>query len=208
MKVVQPRSLPRHSLSHNSRFRKYNSPLALRLKLSIVLALSLLQYQLSCRHSFMWKHAWAQRHQAWWRVSSPLHHILFYLFMVVLMTASTPWMESRLKSTTLMLRVAWFFLVLFCPSPQSHLNTDGYISVDAIYYTSTTYKPHTLVDLATLTGYVPQPYIYLLVWFINIIALSFSAAVIALGEVYSAVYSVRSLYSYLHTLTRTLTKIT
>ena len=87
------------------------------------------------------------------------------------------------------------------------MNTDGYISVDAIYYTSTTYKPHTLVDLATLTGYVPQPYIYLLVWFINIIALSFSAAVIALGEVYSAVYSVRSLYLYLHNLIRTLIKI-
>lgn len=26
--------------------------------------------------------------------------------------------------------------------------------IDALYYTSTTYKPHTLIDLATLTGYV------------------------------------------------------
>jgi aminopeptidase len=27
--------------------------------------------------------------------------------------------------------------------------------IDALYYTSTTYKPHTLLDVATLTGYVP-----------------------------------------------------
>lgn len=28
------------------------------------------------------------------------------------------------------------------------------IHLDAIYYASTTYKPHTLIDVATLTGYV------------------------------------------------------
>lgn len=27
-------------------------------------------------------------------------------------------------------------------------------TLDALYYTSTVYKPHTLIDLATLTGYV------------------------------------------------------
>jgi aminopeptidase len=25
--------------------------------------------------------------------------------------------------------------------------------IDALYYTSTTYKPHTLIDVATLTGF-------------------------------------------------------
>jgi len=49
-------------------------------------------------------------------------------------------------------------------------NTDAegrLILSDALYYTSTTYKPHTLVDLATLTG----------------------AMGIALGEIYSGVFS-------------------
>jgi len=41
-------------------------------------------------------------------------------------------------------------------------------SSDALYYTSSTYKPHTLVDVATLTG----------------------AVQVALGEVYSGVFSV------------------
>lgn len=27
---------------------------------------------------------------------------------------------------------------------------------DALYYTSSTYKPHTLVDVATLTGYATE----------------------------------------------------
>jgi aminopeptidase len=49
-------------------------------------------------------------------------------------------------------------------------NTDAegrLVLSDAMYYTSTVYKPHTLIDVATLTG----------------------AIVIALGELYSAVYS-------------------
>ncbi|KAF9557931.1 leucine aminopeptidase [Agrocybe pediades] len=49
-------------------------------------------------------------------------------------------------------------------------NTDAegrLVLSDAIYYTATEYKPHTLIDVATLTG----------------------AVVIALGEVYSGVYS-------------------
>lgn len=49
-------------------------------------------------------------------------------------------------------------------------NTDAegrLILSDAIYYTATEYKPHTLIDVATLTG----------------------AMVIALGEVYSGVFS-------------------
>jgi aminopeptidase len=49
-------------------------------------------------------------------------------------------------------------------------NTDAegrLILSDALYYTSTTYKPHTLVDLATLTG----------------------AMDVALGEIYSGVFS-------------------
>ncbi|KAG2022409.1 leucine aminopeptidase [Coprinopsis cinerea AmutBmut pab1-1] len=49
-------------------------------------------------------------------------------------------------------------------------NTDAegrLVLSDAIYYTSTEYKPHTLIDVATLTG----------------------AMVIALGEVYSGVFS-------------------
>jgi len=49
-------------------------------------------------------------------------------------------------------------------------NTDAegrLILSDALYYTSTTYKPHTLIDVATLTG----------------------AIMIALGEVYTGVFS-------------------
>jgi len=30
--------------------------------------------------------------------------------------------------------------------------------VDALYYTSTTYKPHTLIDVATLTGFDPSSF--------------------------------------------------
>ena len=30
------------------------------------------------------------------------------------------------------------------------------LSQDAIYYTATEYKPHTLIDVATLTGYVAR----------------------------------------------------
>lgn len=29
------------------------------------------------------------------------------------------------------------------------------VAIDALYYASTAYKPHTLLDVATLTGYVP-----------------------------------------------------
>ncbi|KAI0001370.1 leucine aminopeptidase [Russula compacta] len=49
-------------------------------------------------------------------------------------------------------------------------NTDAegrLILSDALYYTSTTYKPHTLIDVATLTG----------------------AVMVALGDVYSGVFS-------------------
>lgn len=33
---------------------------------------------------------------------------------------------------------------------------DSFGLQDAIYYVSSEYKPHTLIDVATLTGYVPQ----------------------------------------------------
>jgi len=60
-------------------------------------------------------------------------------------------------------------------------NTDAegrLVLSDAIYYTATEYKPHTLIDLATLTG----------------------AMVIALGEVYSGVFSTSDeLWEQLHT---------
>jgi len=60
-------------------------------------------------------------------------------------------------------------------------NTDAegrLILSDALYYVSSEYKPHTLIDVATLTG----------------------AVVIALGEVYSAVYSTcDSLWQELYT---------
>jgi aminopeptidase len=52
-------------------------------------------------------------------------------------------------------------------------NTDAegrLILADALYYASTTYKPHTIIDVATLTG----------------------AIVIALGEVFTGAFSVRT----------------
>ncbi|CAA7265101.1 unnamed protein product [Cyclocybe aegerita] len=59
-------------------------------------------------------------------------------------------------------------------------NTDAegrLVLSDAIYYTATEYKPHTLIDVATLTG----------------------AVVIALGEVYSGVFSTSDeLWEQLH----------
>ncbi|KAI0305497.1 hypothetical protein B0F90DRAFT_1808746 [Multifurca ochricompacta] len=59
-------------------------------------------------------------------------------------------------------------------------NTDAegrLILSDALYYTSTTYKPHTLIDVATLTG----------------------AMDVALGEIYSGVFSTSdSLWQELH----------
>ncbi|KAF8587050.1 leucine aminopeptidase [Ramaria rubella] len=59
-------------------------------------------------------------------------------------------------------------------------NTDAegrLVLSDALYYTSTTYKPHTLIDVATLTG----------------------AMVISVGEVFSGVFSTSdTLWSELH----------
>jgi hypothetical protein len=54
-----------------------------------------------------------------------------------------------------MLRVDLFFRVkshaslVCCPFDRR--------VIDALYYTSTTYKPHTLIDVATLTGFDPCP---------------------------------------------------
>ncbi|KAI0048288.1 hypothetical protein FA95DRAFT_1491191 [Auriscalpium vulgare] len=60
-------------------------------------------------------------------------------------------------------------------------NTDAegrLVLADALYYTSTTYKPHTLIDVATLTG----------------------AMDIALGEIFSGIFSTSdSLWEELHT---------
>jgi len=75
-------------------------------------------------------------------------------------------------------------------------NTDAegrLVLSDAIYYTATEYKPHTLIDVATLTGYVSTPSFSL--YFSRIILippLPDSAIGVALGEVFSGVFSVRS----------------
>ncbi|KAF7976200.1 hypothetical protein HWV62_7380 [Athelia sp. TMB] len=75
-------------------------------------------------------------------------------------------------------------------------NTDAegrLVLSDAIYYTSTVYKPHTLIDLATLTGFV-----HIIVWLI-IAYKSPRAMVIALGEIYSGVFSTSdTLWEELH----------
>ena len=50
-----------------------------------------------------------------------------------------------------MLRVDLFFQVKsYAPLICRQFNRRV---VDALYYTSTTYKPHTLIDVATLTGF-------------------------------------------------------
>ena len=50
-----------------------------------------------------------------------------------------------------MQRVAWSYLVRPCWD-TSVWSSD--LLEDAIYYASSHYKPHTLIDVATLTGYV------------------------------------------------------
>lgn len=60
-------------------------------------------------------------------------------------------MASQLRLITQMPRAAWFYLV------RTYWDTPVWSSdlpEDAIYYISSHYKPHTLVDVATLTGYV------------------------------------------------------
>ena len=60
-------------------------------------------------------------------------------------------MANRSRLTTPMLRVDLFsqvrsYLCFVCHWVNRRV-------VDALYYTSTTYKPHTLIDVATLTGF-------------------------------------------------------
>lgn len=56
---------------------------------------------------------------------------------------------------------------------------------DAIYYASTEFKPHTLIDVATLTGFV-----LVHCTFAHTLTAIQRAMVIALGEVFSGVFSV------------------
>lgn len=58
---------------------------------------------------------------------------------------------------------------------------------DALYYASTEFKPHTVIDVATLTGYVLIVHTSRLEFMID------SAMDIALGEVYTGVFTVRRL---------------
>jgi hypothetical protein len=84
-----------------------------------------------------------------------------------------------------MLRVDLFFQVKFYASLVCcRFNRRV---VDALYYTSTTYKPHTLIDVATLTGFDPSS--------LSTIHFSYHfshrAMSIALGEAFTGVFSVR-----------------
>lgn len=60
------------------------------------------------------------------------------------------------------------------PFPFSEHRQQLNLIIDAIYYAATEYKPHTLIDVATLTG----------------------AMVIAVGEHYSGVFSVRPPFEF------------
>ena len=64
---------------------------------------------------------------------------------------STPWTASLSKSTTLTPRVGLSLLVCLYLSNLSSFADWGPLA-DAIYYTATEYRPHTLIDVATLTG--------------------------------------------------------
>ncbi|KAG6853179.1 hypothetical protein C0991_006319 [Blastosporella zonata] len=69
-------------------------------------------------------------------------------------------------------------------------NTDAegrLVLSDAIYYTSTEYKPHTLIDVATLTGQVPASVLSDMSC-LNSFPFR-SAMCVALGEVFSGVFS-------------------
>lgn len=75
-------------------------------------------------------------------------------------------------------------------------NTDAegrLVLSDAIYYTATEYKPHTLIDVATLTGCVSIPSFFSRIILIR--SLLDSAMAVALGEVFSGVFSVCSFSS-------------
>ena len=89
-------------------------------------------------------------------------------------------MASQSRLITQMPRVVSYFLVRpsrdmpVCPSD---------LRADAIYYVSSHYKPHTLIDVATLTGYVihaPKQ---------SLCLRTYSAMEVSLGEVYSGVFS-------------------
>lgn len=60
-------------------------------------------------------------------------------------------MVNLLKLTTLMRKAAWSFQVKFL-FDILRLKLYRLFFPDAIYYTATEYKPHTLIDVATLTG--------------------------------------------------------
>ena len=72
--------------------------------------------------------------------------------------------------------------------PQQHLQC-GYtfwlFASDALYYASKEFKPHTIIDFATLTGYVLLQ--SSLIWTLTNRG---RAMMIALGNVYSGVFSV------------------
>jgi aminopeptidase len=55
---------------------------------------------------------------------------------------------------------------------------------DALYYASTEFKPHTVIDVATLTGYVLIVHTSRLEFIID------RAMDIALGEIYTGVFTV------------------
>jgi aminopeptidase len=61
-----------------------------------------------------------------------------------------------------------------------------HILEDALYYASTEFKPHTVIDVATLTGYV------LILFPLNRMSDQFRRAMdIALGEIFTGVFTVR-----------------
>ena len=60
-------------------------------------------------------------------------------------------MASRLRLITRMPRAVLYYLVRRCRDTPVCLPD---LRQDAIYYVSSHYKPHTLIDVATLTGYV------------------------------------------------------
>ncbi len=57
-----------------------------------------------------------------------------------------------------------------------------------MYYGSTEFNAHTLIDVATLTGYVPFP--FLTACLLTSLRTFHSAVDIALGEPYSGVFTV------------------
>lgn len=176
--VVPPPSFHQPWLSRNSSFRRFRgltlTPtelIFLRISINLVVATPLTENMpgpSATKPGDMWVYLHAKFAMA---------HACFSVYA---MNGKSVEIDNTDAEGRLVLSGMSFFSIVYS-IPNSWLT-------DAIYYVSTEYKPHTLIDVATLTGYETLPCSARL----NA-EFPYSAMVIAVGEVYSGVFSVSML---------------